>query len=101
MHVDIHLARPELEPQKRRGMPPLEQQIRVSLLGDRRSEGVGLHDPAVYSDVQVAAGREADGERADEAPHYRILERHEAPGEREAVDLRDALPEVGRRGERQ
>jgi hypothetical protein len=86
MHVDVDLARPELEPQVRRGMPPLGQQISVSL-GDRRREGVGFHDPAVHGDVQVAAGREAYGERAYQAPHHRVLERHEAPGEREAVDL--------------
>jgi hypothetical protein len=67
-------------------MPPLGQQISVSL-GDRRREGVSLHDPAVNGDVQVAAGREADGERADKAPHHRVLERHQAPRERESVDL--------------
>ena len=82
------------------GCRPFGQQISISF-GDRRSEGIGLNDPAVHGDVQVAAGREADGERADEAPHHRSLERYQDPREREAMDLRDALPQVGRRGERQ
>ena len=86
VHVDVHLARPELEPQQRRRMPLLGQQVSVSL-GDRWREGVSLHNPAVNGDVQVAAGRETHGERADETPHHGVLERNQAPREREAVDL--------------
>src|SRR5215212_11975969 len=100
MYVDVHLAGPEFETQERRRMSPLGQQVSVSL-GDRWREGVSLHNPAVNGDVQVAAGRETHGERADETPHHGVLERNQAPRERVAVDLRDALPEVGRRGERQ
>jgi hypothetical protein len=86
MYVDVHLAGPEFETQERRRMSPLWQQISVSL-GDRWREGVSLHNPAVNGDVQVAAGRETHGERADETPHHGVLERNQAPREREAVDL--------------
>jgi pimeloyl-ACP methyl ester carboxylesterase len=58
-------------------MLPLRQQVGVGL-GDRRGEGVGLDDPAVHGDIQVAAGRKAHRERADEGPHHGVLQRDEA-----------------------
>src|SRR5215204_4684846 len=81
-------------------MPSLRQQVGVGP-GDRRGEGVSLDDPSVYRHVQVAAGREAHREWADEAPENRVLQRDEAPGERETVHLGYALPQVGGRGEYQ
>ncbi len=100
--VHVHLAGTELEAQKGRRVPSFRQQVRVGLR-DSRGEGVRVHDPAVNRDVQVAPRREANRERADEAPDRstHFVERHEAPGQREPVYLGHPFPEIGRRRERQ
>src|SRR5215216_1391696 len=96
--VDVHLAGTELEAQERRRVAALGKEVRVGP-GDRGREGVRIHDPAVYRHVCVAPRREAHRERANESPHYRVIEGEEAARQREAVYLRYTLPQV--RGGRQ
>ena len=64
VNVHVYLTCSKLQPQHRRGMTSLRQQVSVSL-GYRRGEGVCLDDPSVHSDVQVAPGSAArpSGER--------------------------------------
>lgn len=76
--VDVHLGGPERQPEERRRVSALGQQVGVGA-GDCRGEDVGVHPTPVHRDVQVTACGKAVGERRDETANHRVVQRDQGP----------------------